>query len=227
MDQKKNEQCKTDQVDSSGRTKNTSTQTTLTGRHPETTLRQAATEYLQARIAYDREQLYRRWAEVARVDLRPRQRRAIRQSGSIEDLLLFSELVMTNMQIIGDLEPRRESQRGMYRRCQSQTSTVWKTIDTSEIDDEIQKLMCFLPKRRPGPQKLSRNQILKELYEVALEELKDEHVKKPDTEKHSTSGQPSSLAQSSTLEQVSISEQPSTSDVKKASSKWFSPEESC
>ncbi|EFO91494.1 hypothetical protein CRE_11792 [Caenorhabditis remanei] len=220
MDQKKNEQCKTDQVDSSGRTKNTSTQTTLTGRHPETTLLQAATEYLQARIAYDRE-------------------------------------------IIGDLEPRRESQRGMNRRCQSQTSTVWKTIDTvsllwevtkktadisnpekkviyfrverqrqSEIDDEIQKLMCFLPKRRSGPQKLSRNQILnilifRELYEVALEELKDEHVKKRDTENHSTSGQPSSSAQPSTLEQVSISEQPSTSDVKKASSKWFSPEESC
>ncbi|CCD64864.2 BHLH domain-containing protein [Caenorhabditis elegans] len=54
----------------------------------------------------------------------------------------------------------------------------------SEIDDEIQKLMCFLPDRRFGTQKLSRNQILKELYDVALETFVE---KKPE---ESTSAEP-------------------------------------
>ncbi|EGT50443.1 hypothetical protein CAEBREN_03849 [Caenorhabditis brenneri] len=42
------------------------------------------------------------------------------------------------------------------------------------IDDEIQKLMCFLPEREGRAQKLSRNQILMELLEIARKMTEDE-----------------------------------------------------
>uniref|UniRef100_A0A1I7TSP2 BHLH domain-containing protein n=1 Tax=Caenorhabditis tropicalis TaxID=1561998 RepID=A0A1I7TSP2_9PELO len=47
----------------------------------------------------------------------------------------------------------------------------------SAIDDEIQKLMCFMPKSKRIPQKTSRGSVLLALYSVAKEKMKEEHVK--------------------------------------------------
>ncbi|CAR98605.1 Protein CBG25641 [Caenorhabditis briggsae] len=46
----------------------------------------------------------------------------------------------------------------------------------TEIDDEIQKMMCFLP-TRPSQHKLSRNQILEELHGLVVKMMKEDNAK--------------------------------------------------